>query len=115
MRYIALIYGDETWFDRQSEADQAAHMQRWNEFSDALQAAGAVTGGARLEPTPAARSVRRRRGGPLVSDGPFAETKEQLCGFLALDAATLDEAVAWAERCPAADYGTVEVRPVMPE
>ena len=114
MRYIALIYGDETWFERQSEADQAAHMQRWNEFSDALQAAGAVTGGARLEPTPAARSVRRRSG-PLVSDGPFAETKEQLCGFIELDVPTLDDAVAWAERCPATIYGTVEVRPVMPD
>jgi hypothetical protein len=114
MRYIALIYGDETWFERQSEADQAAHLQRWDEFSEALQVAGVVTGGARLAPTAAARSVRRRSG-PLVSDGPFAETKEQLCGFIALDVATLDEAVAWAQRCPATNYGTVEVRPVTPE
>ncbi len=114
MRYIALIYGDETWFERQSAADQAAHMRRWDEFSAAVQAAGVVTGGARLMPTPSARSVRER-GGPLVSDGPFAETKEQLCGFLDLDVATLEDAIAWAERCPAAIHGTVEVRPVMPE
>ena len=114
MRYIALIYGDETWFERQSEADQAAHMQRWDEFSAAVQSAGVVTGGARLMTTPFARSVRKR-GGPLVSDGPFAETKEQLCGFLDLDVDTLDDAIAWAERCPAAIHGTVEVRPVMPE
>ena len=115
MRYIALIYGDETWFERQSEADRAAHMQRWDEFSEALQAAGAVRDGARLQPTPQARSVRQQRGGPLVSDGPFAETREQLCGFLDLDVDDLDTAVAWAERCPASLYGTVEVRPVMPE
>jgi hypothetical protein len=115
MRYIALIYGDETWFERQSEADRAAHMERWATFSDALQAAGVVRGGARLDPTPTARSVRQQRGGPLVSDGPFAETREQLCGFLELEVEDLDAAVAWAERCPASRYGTVEVRPVMPE
>jgi len=114
MRYIALIYGDETWFDRQSADDQAAHMARWDEFSEAVQAAGVITGGARLMPTPSARSVRRR-GGPLVSDGPFAETKEQLCGFLDLEVDSLDEAVAWAERCPATRHGTIEVRPVAPE
>ena len=111
MQYIALIYGDETWFERQSPDDQAAHLARWNAFSDAVRAAGVVRGGARLEPTRTARSVR----GPMVTDGPFAETKEQLCGYLTLEAATLEEAVAWAERCPAARYGTVEVRPVMPE
>jgi len=115
MRYIALIYGDETWFQRQSEADQQAHLARWDEFSAALQAAGVVSGGARLEPTAAAKAIRQQRGGPLVSDGPFAETKEQLCGFLELDVATVEDAVAWAERCPATRYGTVEVRPVMPE
>ena len=115
MRYIALIYGDETWFERQSPEDQAAHMARWSEFADAIQAAGVAAGGARLEPTVRARSIRRRRNGPLVSDGPFAETKEQLCGFLELVADTLGDAVAWAERCPAADHGTVEVRPVMPD
>jgi hypothetical protein len=115
MRYLALIYGDETWFERQSPDAQAAHMARWNEFSDAVQAAGVIRGGARLEPTPRARSVRRRGGGPLVTDGPFAETKEQLCGFLEFETGSLEDAVAWAERCPAADHGTVEVRPAMPE
>ena len=115
MRYIALIYGDETWFERQSAADQAAHLARWAAFSEELQAAGAVRDGARLQPTPHARTVRQRRGGPLVSDGPFAETREQLCGFIDLEADDLDAAVAWAERCPATLYGTVEVRPVMPE
>ena len=51
----------------------------------------------------------------MVTDAPFAETREQLCGYLTLDVATIEEAVAWAERCPAARYGTVEVRPIMPE
>ena len=114
MRYIALIYGDETWFERQSAEDQAAHLARWNEYSDALQAAGVISDGARLAPTARARSVRQGRGGPLVSDGPFAETKEQLCGFLALEVDTLEQAVAWAERCPGTRAGTVEVRPAMP-
>ena len=115
MRYIALIYGDETWFERQSEEDQRAHLQRWNEYSAALQSAGVVTGGDQLAPTATARSIRARGGGPLVTDGPFAETREQLCGYIALETDTLEEAVAWAERCPAALHGTVEVRPAVPE
>ena len=114
MRYIALIYGDETWFERQSEPDREAHLRRWDEFSEALQAAGVVRDGARLAPTPTAKTVRRR-GGPLVSDGPFAETKEQLGGYLVLEVESADEAVTWAERCPATLYGTVEVRQALPD
>jgi hypothetical protein len=115
MRYVALIYGDETWFERLSEDEQAAHMQRWSDYSDALQAAGVVSGGAQLAPTATARSIRARGGGPVVTDGPFAETREQLAGFIALETGTIDEAVRWAERCPATRHGTVEVRPVIPE
>jgi hypothetical protein len=115
MRYVALIYGDETWFERQSEEDQRAHLQRWSDYSDALQAAGVASDGVRLAPTGTARSIRARGGGPMVTDGPFAETREQLCGYIALEAETIDEAVGWAERCPATRNGTVEVRPVIPE
>ena len=114
MRYIALIYGDETWFERQSGPDREAHLRRWDEFSEAVQAAGVIRDGARLAPTPTAKTVRRR-GGPLVSDGPFAETREQLCGYLVLDVDSVEEAVTWAERCPATLDGSVEVRPAMPE
>jgi hypothetical protein len=115
MRYIALIYGDETWLERQDTDEQRAHMRRWDEYSAALQAAGVATGGDRLAPTATARSVRARGGGPLVTDGPFAETREQLCGYIALETDTIEEALAWAERCPAALHGTVEVRPAVVE
>jgi hypothetical protein len=114
MRYVLLIYGDETWMDSLSEEEQGAHMQRWGEYDQAMRAAGVGVAGDALDRTAAARTVRRGENGrPLVSDGPFAETREQLGGFIEIDVASLEEAVGWAERCPAIVHGAVEVRPVV--
>jgi hypothetical protein len=88
--------------------DMLAEMRAWNEE---LQRAGVFRTGLRLAPVDAATSLRHEAGEVLVSDGPFAETKEILGGLAILDCADLDEALAWARRCPLVRIGTVEVRP----
>ena len=72
-----------------------------------------VTPGPGPQPTPTATCVRDDGGEPLVTDGPYAETKEQLGGYYLLDVADLDEAIKWAHKCPGAQYGTIELRPIM--
>ena len=111
MRYVLLLYGEETWLERLSDDERAAHMQRWGEYDREMRAAGVGVAGDALLPTPSARTVRGS-GAPMVSDGPFAETREQLGGFIEIDVPSLDDAVAWAERCPVLVHGAVEVRPV---
>jgi hypothetical protein len=77
-----------------------------------MQAAGVLRGGAELKPTHSATTVRVRNGKTLTTDGPFAETKEQLGGFYLIDVPHLDDAVHWAARCPLAAGGSIEVRPL---
>ncbi len=113
MQYLLLIYDDETMWDRLSEEESSAVIQRYWAFSRQAREAGVMVGGARLHPTTAATSVRVRGGERLVTDGPFAETKEQLGGQYVIDVPTLDDALDWAARIPGAAYGTIEVRPVM--
>jgi hypothetical protein len=113
MRYVLLIYGQEGWFDSLSEEEIGAHMQRWGEYDREMRAAGIAVAGDALDRTSTARTVRGRDK-PIVSDGPFAETREQLGGFIEIDAPGLDDAVVWAERCPVLVNGSVEVRPVVP-
>ncbi len=112
MKYMVLIYGDEGWIERQTEAEQAAHHQRWMDHSQELQDAGVVRDGAALQPTATAITVRGADK-PLVSDGPFAETREQLGGYYVIDVADRDEAVAWARKSPVLVHGSVELRPVL--
>jgi hypothetical protein len=113
MRYLLLIYGDESKMSGMSEDDVQAVMAKWWEYDSALKEAGATTGGEALQPTATATSVRAgENGNPLVSDGPFAETREQLGGFYVLDVENIDEAIKWAERSPGLPYGTMELRPV---
>ena len=76
-----------------------------------MRAAGVLRGGAELKPTHTATTVRVRQGKPITTDGPFAETKEQLGGYYLIDVGNLDEAVHWAARCPSALTGSIEVRP----
>ena|SRR5215216_4546014 len=113
MRYMLLIYGDESSWGNASEADQQAQMEKWNAYTEELRAAGATQGGDALRPTATATTVRLENGEPLVTDGPFAETREQLGGYYLLDVADLDEAIKWAQKCPGAAYGSIELRPVM--
>jgi hypothetical protein len=113
MKYLLTLFGDETrWTDRTPE-QQAAVMQEWDAYTRAVTEAGVHVGGEGLQPSSTATTVQIPEGGePIVSDGPFAETKEQLGGYYLLDCRDLDEALAWAKRIPMPG-GTVEVRPVM--
>lgn len=113
MKYLLLIYGAEAHEAQMSEAEMGELFGRYGAFSHELVEAGAMVAGEALEPTQQARSVRVRNGATMVSDGPFAETVEQLGGFYLVEAATPEEAIAWAAKIPSAEYGTVEVRPVM--
>jgi len=110
VRYMLLIYGDERALD-DTEREQC--YQESAQLARDIDAAGQYVAAAPLHPTSTATSVRVREGRRLVTDGPFAETREQLGGFFMIEAADLDEALAVAERLPMARRGTVEVRPVI--
>jgi hypothetical protein len=112
MRYLLLIYGDESQYAAMSESESEASMQAWREYDAAIRTAGASPGGEPLQPTSTATSVRDDGGSPLVTDGPFAETREQLAGYYLLDVENLDQAIEWAHRCPGAKNGTIELRPI---
>ncbi len=88
-------------------------MQRYYEFTEELVKAGKMVAGDPLEGTSAATSVRVRDGKTMTTDGPFAETKEQLGGYYIVDADNLDEAIQWAAKIPTSETGTIEVRPLM--
>jgi hypothetical protein len=112
VQYALLIYGPE----RQSEPDPeetSAMMAEYEVFNQHLRDRGAYGAAEALWPTNTASSVRVRDGQTLTTDGPFAETKEALGGFYVVEAADLDEAIAYAARVPGAKTGTVEIRPVV--
>jgi hypothetical protein len=112
VNYTLLIYERPTDFAARTDpARQPAFWQSWKAYSQALRDAGVMAGGAGLEPPETATTVRLANGERMVQDGPFADTKEQLGGFFIIDVPDLDTALAWAARCPAAAYGTMEVRP----
>ena len=112
MRYMLLIYSDESQWSEISEADQQASMEEWFGYTNELKTAGVSELGDALQPTATATIVKDNGGRPLVTDGPFAETKEQLGGFYLLDVPDLDEAIKWAHKCPGARHGTIELRPI---
>lgn len=110
--YAALIYTPDV---DASHADQAAMMAEYGAFGEA--AAAVIRGGSALYPTATATTVRvpdGKGGAPMMTDGPYAETKEALTGFYLLECADLDEAVVWAQQIPGAWHGAVEVRPIIP-
>jgi hypothetical protein len=110
MQYLILIYGDET--AEMSEDDMGGSMERWFAYTDWLVQKGWMRGGDALQPTSQATSVTTRGGDRVVTDGPFAETKEQLGGYYLIEVDNLDDAIEAAGRCPGAAYGTIEVRPI---
>lgn len=112
MQYVALIYDDEKSWLSLSDEERSAAYARYFQLSQDLQEAEAARGGAELQPTDSATTVRQRDGRTLVTDGPYAEAKEALGGFFVFEAASMDEAIEWASRIPAAETGAVEVRPV---
>ena len=113
MRYMMLIYDNEAHAESQSEAERNAMFEEYFAFSREVREKGAFKAGDPLMPTTSATTVRVKDGKRLTTDGPFAETKEQLGGYYILDCKTLDEALAFAAKIPAARYGCVEVRPIM--
>ena len=113
MKYLLALFGDESRFAELTPEQQAAGMQEWDKYTRDAIDAGVHLGGEGLQPSATATTVRiQAEGEPIVSDGPFAETKEQLGGYYLLDCKDLDDALAWAKRIPMPG-GTVEVRPVM--
>lgn len=115
MKYMLLIYHDEQAWDELSEAERQQIYGEYRQLVQELQSSGQYLAGDELQPTNTATSVRARDGKHLVTDGPFAETREQLGGFFLIEASSLDEANRIAARIPSARTGTVEVRPVVPE
>jgi len=113
MQYMLLIYSDESQEQSMSEADKQAFFGEYMEFTEAVKKAGVFVAGDALQPIATATSVRVREGKPSHTDGPFAETKEQLGGYYLLDCKDLDEALQWAAKIPSARYGSIEVRPLM--
>jgi hypothetical protein len=108
MQYMLLIFSQE------GGPDDPEVVQRYGVFTQEVRENGKMVGADRLQPSTAATTVRIRNGETLTTDGPFAETKEQLGGYYILECESLDEAIAYAERIPAAETGAVEVRPIAP-
>jgi hypothetical protein len=111
MRYLLLIYSEEpTRAPDPAEAEQV--MNEYWAYSEAISKAGASSGGEALQDSRTATTVRVKDGERVVTDGPFAETREVLGGFYLVDVPDLDAAIDWAAKCPGAKYGSVEVRPI---
>jgi hypothetical protein len=111
MQYLLLIYDAESRWMNTSPAEQEAETREYGAFGKEF--AGTIQGGNALKPTMTAKTVRVRDGAQMVTDGPFAETKEQLGGYYLVDARDLDHALAIAAKIPWARYGSIEVRPIM--
>ena len=111
MQFLLLIYEQEQRWSKMNETEQAAEMQEYMAFGKEF--AQGIQSGNALQPTSTAQTVRVRNGKRVVSDGPFAETKEQLGGYYLVNAASADEAIAMAGKIPGARNGSVEVRPIL--
>jgi hypothetical protein len=114
MNYLLLIYNNEAEFNALGEAQLTAMMHEFMDFTKSIVKSGNFKAGDRLKPVSSASTVRVRNGKPVITDGPFAETREQLGGYYLIEAKNLDEATAIAARIPGARFGSIEVRPVWP-
>ena len=112
MQYMLLIYSDEKQWATMPEADMKAMYAAYGAFTQELIGANAMRGGAELAPITSATTVRVRNGRVQTTDGPFAETKEQLGGYYVIDVPDLDHALKWAAKIPSATNGSIEVRPL---
>lgn len=112
MKFITLIYTNESTDAPYGSPEADARMAGYMAFGEAADKAGIIRAGERLHPVAAAKTVRIRDGNTMNADGPFAETKEQLGGFYILECKDIDEAAAWAAKIPGAKDGSVEVRPI---
>jgi hypothetical protein len=113
MQYLLLIYSDETAGVDASKEEIDAVMDAYNAYTEDLRTSGVMVSGEALHPTAAATTVRVQNGKTVTTHGPFAETKEQLGGYYLVECNNLDDAIAWAAKCPGARAGSIEVRPVV--
>jgi len=113
MQYLLLIYGNEAEAAKMGEAGRTAMFNEYRTFTESIIQGGQFKGGNALQSTATATTVRAPNGKVLTTDGPFAETREQLGGYYLVEAKNLDEATAIAARIPGARTGSVEVRPIM--
>jgi len=112
MQYLLLIYGNENAMLNAPKEAMSQMIGAYTAYTEALKKSGTWLASNRLRPTSEATTVRNPNGKKSVINGPFAETKEQLGGYYLIEVHDLDAALDWAKRCPAARYGTVEVRPI---
>jgi hypothetical protein len=113
MQYLLLINDEESVWESMSEEERTGYYGEYMQYTAELRARGVYVGGNQLQPAATATVVSVRAGETIVSDGPFAETKEVLGGYYLIDVETLDEALEWAAKIPSARYGHIEVRPVV--
>ncbi|MEO5807347.1 YciI family protein [Devosia sp.] len=113
MKYMLLIHGNESVMNT-VPVDSTGMSPAYAAYNEALIKAGVMRGGERLRPTTDAATIRVTNGTTEVLDGPYAETKEQFGGYYMIEVDDMDAAVAWAVRCPAAQHGAIEVRPIWP-
>ena len=112
MKYLCLVYYDEKIINAMTQPEWQALNEECVACGEDLRSSGHMIGGNALHPTSTSTSLRVRDGKTLITDGPFAETKEQLAGFYMLDARDLNEAIQLASKIPPARFGTIEIRPV---
>jgi hypothetical protein len=112
MKYLCLIYDDEKKWETMSKAEADAYMGEYFAFTDAIKGSGHYIAGEALQPVQTATTVRSRNGKLSTTDGPFAETKEQLGGYYLIEARDLNDALQVAQRIPSVRTGSIEVRPI---
>ena len=115
MKYMILIYGEEKSWMNTSQGVRDEVMAAYMKYVGELVQACAMVAGDPLQPVSTATTIRVRDGKVQTTDGPFAETKEQLGGYFIVEAKDLDEAIRWGQKCPGAAHGCVEVRPLLPK
>jgi hypothetical protein len=113
MKYLLLIYGNESAMLSASQETVGQMMAAYGAYTEAVKKAGILLGSNRLRPTASGTTVRVANGKTEVLDGPYAETKEQLGGYYLVEAKDLDEAISIAAKIPGAKHGSIEVRPIM--
>lgn len=113
MQFLCLIYEAESLMAAQSDEEKGQIFQEYMTYTDDIKSSGHFVAGDALEPTSTATTIRIRNGERVITDGPFAETKEQLGGYYLLECDSLDEAIEQASRIPSAKLGSIEVRPIM--
>lgn len=112
MKYLLLMYADESIGSEWSKEEFQTASKVWAEFRKELSAADVLVSSSGVAPGTSATTVRVRNDKAMITDGPFAETHEQLGGYFLIDCKDLDEAIRWAEKIPTAKYGSIEIRPL---